>query len=174
MKWTTCLGTALLVTPIVSHATIYLTTDQVKQVIFPNQMLVKEDLHLKPEQLKQLRQISGIDSALKTDQIYKTKEGDWLVIDQVIGKHEMITYAVGIHSNGSIKQIEVMQYTETYGDQVRNASWRDQFIGKTANSALTLGKDIKNISGATLSSKHLTDGVHRAMALYAMELKSLK
>ncbi|SDB85313.1 FMN-binding protein [Acinetobacter boissieri] len=174
MKWTTSLGTALLITPIVSHATIYLTTEQVKQVIFPNQMLIKENIQLKPEQIKQLKQISGIDSALKTDQIFKTKEGDWLIIDQVIGKHEMITYAVGIHANGSIKQIEVMQYTETYGDQVRNASWRDQFVGKTASSALTLGKDIKNISGATLSSKHLTDGVHRAMALYAMELKSLK
>ncbi|MBF7687565.1 FMN-binding protein [Acinetobacter rathckeae] len=174
MKWTTCLGATLLVTPIVSHATIYLTNEQVKQVIFPNQMLVKENIQLTPEKIKQLKQISGINSALKTDQIYKTKEGDWLIIDQVIGKHEMITYAVGIHANGSIKQIEVMEYTETYGDQVRNASWRDQFVGKTSNSALTLGKDIKNISGATLSSKHLTDGVHRAMALYAMELKSLK
>lgn len=172
MKWTTGLGAALLVTPIVCHATVYLNNEQVKQVIFPGQTFTKQNIQLNPVQIKLLKEKSGISSALKTDQIYKTKAGDWLIIDQVIGKHEMITYAVGIHADGHIKQIEIMEYTETYGDQVRNASWRDQFVGKNPTSALTLGKDIKNISGATLSSKHLTDGVHRAVALYDMELKN--
>jgi hypothetical protein len=34
---------------------------------------------------------------------------------------------------------------------------------RSASSPLQLGADIKNISGATLSSKHITDGVKRVL-----------
>jgi len=43
-------------------------------------------------------------------------------------------------------------------------------VGKTAASTLKLGEDIKNISGATLSCKHLTDGVKRVMVMYRLVL----
>ena len=54
---------------------------------------------------------------------------------------------------------------------MRDASWRAQFVGKSANSQLELDADIKNISGATLSSKHVTDGVKRILQKYASSLK---
>ena len=40
---------------------------------------------------------------------------------------------------------------------------------KTAH--LKLDEDIQNISGATLSCRHLTDGVKRLLALYDLVLK---
>ena len=90
--------------------------------------------------------------------------GGYFVVDRVIGKHEYITYAIGINANGTIKQIEIMQYNETFGYEVRNASWRAQFVGKGPGATLQLNADIKNISGATLSCKHITDGVKRILA----------
>jgi uncharacterized protein with FMN-binding domain len=78
----------------------------------------------------------------------------------------MNTSPVSIGANGAVKQIEILQYTESYGCEVREASWRAQFVGKSAHSALQLNGDIKNISGATLSSKHITDGVKRVLAMY--------
>lgn len=71
-----------------------------------------------------------------------------------------------------MKQIEIMQYNESYGYEVRNASWRAQFVGKSAHSPLQLNVDIKNISGATLSSKHITDGVKRLLQKYGSGAKS--
>jgi hypothetical protein len=50
---------------------------------------------------------------------------------------------------------------------VRLAGWRNQFAGKTAADAVALDRDIRNISGATLSCRHLTEGVHRLLQLYA-------
>ena len=88
-----------------------------------------------------------------------------------MGKHEFITYAVGLNANGSVKQIEVMDYRETYGGQIREETWRSQFVGKTARSTLKLDADIKNISGATLSCRHVTDGVKRLLAFYEVALK---
>ena len=39
-----------------------------------------------------------------------------------------------------------------------------QFIGKDHAAPLRVGEDITNISGATLSCTHLTDGVRRIVA----------
>jgi Na+-transporting NADH:ubiquinone oxidoreductase subunit NqrC len=69
-----------------------------------------------------------------------------------------------------VKGIEILEYRESYGDQVRGAAWRAQFVGKKAGAPLRLGGEIKNISGATLSSKHVTDGVRRILATYAVAL----
>ena len=69
-----------------------------------------------------------------------------------------------------MKDVEILDYREAFGGQVRGAAWRAQFTGKTSGSPVKLGQDIKNISGASLSSKHITDGVRRLLATYAIVL----
>jgi Na+-translocating ferredoxin:NAD+ oxidoreductase RnfG subunit len=92
---------------------------------------------------------------------------DLVFIDQVLGKHEQITYAAAIAADGKIIGIEVMEYRETYGQQIRGAEWRKQFVGKTAADPIKLERDIKNISGATLSSSHVSAGVRRLVHTHA-------
>ena len=67
-----------------------------------------------------------------------------------------------------------MDYVESYGYEVAENKWLLQFVGKTGNSTIKLNKDIDNISGATLSSKHISDGVKRVMTLYSLVLKQYK
>jgi len=141
MRWTPFLAApAALVTIMPASATVYLTTEQAQRALFP-----------------------GAAFTSAGDGIWRTSSGGYFVVDRVLGKHEYITYAVGVNGNGTVKGIEIMQYNESYGYEVRNASWRAQFVGKSAGSALQLNSDIKNISGATLSSKHITDGVRRVL-----------
>ena len=52
----------------------------------------------------------------------------------------LITYAVGLNTNGSVKQIEVMDYRETYGGQIRNeATGGPQWVGKHQPVAVETG-----------------------------------
>ena len=95
----------------------------------------------------------------------------WFIIDQVIGKHELITYALGINPDGSVHQLQVVEYLETYGSQVRYLAWRDQFVGKTVESPLRVDSDIVNITGATMSARHLTDGIRRLLFLHQSVLR---
>jgi Na+-translocating ferredoxin:NAD+ oxidoreductase RnfG subunit len=95
----------------------------------------------------------------------------WLIVDKVIGKAELITYAVAIDAGGAVKSIEILDYRETHGGEIRLAAWRRQFVGKTAQAPVRLDEDIRNISGATLSSRHVTDGVHRLLQLYDRTLR---
>ena len=117
---------------------------------------------------------SSVHEPFKADSIWHTLDGSFFIIDEVIGKHDHIKYAIGINVDGAVREIEIMEYTESYGDEVRNESWRKQFFDKTASMSIKLNKDNDNISCATLSYKHLADGVKRVMVMYSLVLKSYK
>src|SRR5258708_2824679 len=141
----------ILLAPVsfVVRAEIYLTDKQAADVLFPGIDLGTQWINTGPR----TRVLWG-----------PNKEA--LFIDRVLGKHEFITYAVGINADGKIKGVEIMDYRETYGNQIRKKDWRQNFTGKSAKDPVTLDKDIPNISGATISSKHVTEGVRRVLQTY--------
>ena len=107
--------------------------------------------------------------------VWKAQAGDRVigqfVFDRVIGKHLFIDYAVALGPGGQVQRVEILQYRESYGGEVRQGSWLAQFIGKTRGSSLELNRDIRNISGATLSSLHVTEGVKRILGLYGNSIR---
>ncbi len=170
LPWT--IGPALVcVNALPSYAVTYLTVEQAQRAIFPGAKLTPAEVKLTGAQRKAIETASGIRVRNLELRIWKVEGGGWFILDEVLGKHEFITYAVGLDQDGSVKQIEVMDYRETYGDQVRDEKWRAQFVGKTSRSRLKLDADVKNISGATLSCRHITDGVKRLLVLYELVLK---
>ena len=165
---------ALPISALVAPSTFavqYLTLDQAQRAIFPGKSLTAAPVKLAPAQHKAIEQASGVRVLHDEQQVWRVSGGGWFIVDEVVGKHEFITYAVGLNANGSVKQIEVMDYRETYGEQVRDEKWRAQFTGKKHGAALKLDDDIKNVSGATLSCRHITDGVKRLLAFHALVLK---
>ena len=90
-----------------------------------------------------------------------------VIVDAVLGKFEQIDYAVAVDAAGKVLSIEILTYREGHGAEVRLPAWRNQFVGKTAADPLRIGADIANVSGATLSCTHVTDGVHRIVAWVA-------
>ena len=153
------------------YATTYLTVEQAQQVIFPGSTFIKAFVTLTEAQQQQILKASGGNVPSKEIKAWRVSAGGFFIVDQVVGKHEFITYAVGLNGDGSVKQIEILDYRESYGYEVRNQNWRRQFAGKSAADPLMLDQDIQNISGATLSCRHITEGVKRLVAGYAIALK---
>src|SRR5881227_66827 len=147
-----------------AFAVRYLTVDQAQQAIFPGKSFTAAPVKLTSVQRKAIEQASGVRVLHDEQQVWRVSGGGYFIVDEVVGKHEFITYAVGLNADGTVKQIEIMTYRESYGYEVRNADWRAQFVGKNAAAPLKLNKDIKNISGATLSCRHIADGVKRILA----------
>jgi Na+-translocating ferredoxin:NAD+ oxidoreductase RnfG subunit len=85
-------------------------------------------------------------------------------VRNVKGKDQPITYLVAIDSHDALKDVDVLVYREPYGGEVAYDPWRKQFRGKSANAPLVVGKDIRNISGATISSHSVTLGVRQTLA----------
>jgi len=101
----------------------------------------------------------------------KRDEG-FAIKDAEIGMHEPIDFAVRFTSKGAIDRVEVMEYREAYGDEVRAERFRKQFVGKTSTDAIVAGQDIDIISGASYSSKSLTRGVKRDTLVLQAALKN--
>ena len=166
-------GLSILVAPIFAQAKIYISSEQAQQILFPNKVLSKSPIIITDDLQEKMRAASSIRHPFQGDRIWRSSDGGWFVIDEVVGKHEMITYAVALNTKGSVLGIEVLEYVESYGYEVAEAQWRKQFVGKTINDPIKLNQDIQNIGGATLSCKHLTDGVKRITVLYDLTLKNM-
>jgi Na+-transporting NADH:ubiquinone oxidoreductase subunit NqrC len=159
-----------------AFATQYLTIEQAQRVMFPDATAFKdENLQLSAEQMRQVEKLSGLPARSVNWRVFAAYRGDtvlgYIVLDDVIGKFELISYAVALQPDASIKQIEILTYRESHGYEIKTPAWRKQFVGKTVQAGLSVGDGIANISGATLSSAHVTDGVRRIAAIAQVVLK---
>jgi hypothetical protein len=89
----------------------------------------------------------------------------YAVIDDEQGLHQPITFATRLSPRGVIERLEIMVYREPRGDEVRDARFRHQFEGKTAQDPLRVSRDIDAVSGATVSSASMAVGARRAAVL---------
>lgn len=158
------------------YATQYLTVEQAQKLCFADAtQFIAADVTLTRDQMKAIEKDSGVHVRLDSQKVWRAQAGDkflgWLIQDEVLAKHEYIQWALALNTNGSVRQIEILDYRETYGYEIRNEKWRAQFTGKQHGARLKLANDIQNISGATLSCRHITDGVKRLLALYELVLK---
>lgn len=151
-------------------ATVYMTADQARSLMFPDATFEQVTIQLTSQQIAAIEHASDTNVINKQVQAWKMSNGGWFIVDEVVGKHEFIPFALGLDATGAVKDVEILEYREAYGSQIRNDAWRAQFTGKTAAVPLRLAKEVQNISGATLSSKHITDGVRRLLTTYAMVL----
>jgi len=167
------LSSGLVVTHV--HAAEYMSVAESQKLMFAEAteftpMLVA----LNADQLRQLAERAGGPARMGAWRIWQARQGStvlgYVVADAVIGKFELINYAVALNPAGEIRDIEILAYRESHGYEVRNQPWRSQFTGKSARSSLRIGDDIANISGATLSCTHITDGVRRIAVMAQMAL----
>lgn len=142
-----------------------MTEQKAAELIFPGQALSGKELELSESEVDSIKAKSNENIRHKKLKMFSSAQGV-VFIDQVLGKHEFITYAVGIDKSGAVSGIEIIEYRESYGHQIRREPWRKQFLGKTVLSPIKLDEDIKNISGATLSCAHVTGGVRRLLSTY--------
>lgn len=89
----------------------------------------------------------------------------WIFLLDVIGQAQPITFAVAVACDGRVRDVRVMVYRETHGDEIEDARFRKQFVGKSLKDPIVLGKDIDAITGATISSRAETVAVRKTLAL---------
>jgi len=166
---------ALLPVPAVIAAD-YLSVDAAQKAIFPDADAFQEVLLPQtPQQLQALSGRAGPQPPHGVIRIWSaTRAGvplGHVFLDEVIGRQSLITYAVGIDTAGSLRNLEILSYRESHGSEIRNSAWRGQFDRRDSLDQLRFRTDIKNISGATLSSEHVTQGVRWLLALWQSALR---
>ena len=161
-------ATSVIAAPA-AYATVYLSVEQAQRAMFPGASeFVSHPIDLTAGQRQAI--VKSVGSSPKRLLAWEARSGGhrlgWFLLDKVLGKHENITYAVALDAQGRIATIEILEYRETYGGEIRNPRWRAQFFGKSAASPVALGQDIRNISGATISCRNVTRGVKRLLTAF--------
>lgn len=168
---------ALMMPATVIVAADYLSIEAAQKIIFPEaDSFDAVAIAPTPEQLRAMLARAGSQPSHGTIRIWRAVRSGaplgYVLVDEVIGKENLITYAIGIDTNGALRNLEILSYRESHGSEIRNPAWRAQFNQRSRLDQLQFRSDIKNISGATLSSEHVTQGVRWLMALWQDILKS--
>ena len=160
---------ALAVAP--AYAAEYMTVEAAQRAAFPDATaLVPFAVDLSAEARARLAAVAQPPGARDPRVWRATANGKVLgtfFLDAVIGKQDYIVYSLALDAAGRVLRLDVLEYRETHGWEIRNERWRAQFTGKSAADPVEVSRDIANISGATLSCRHVTDGVRRLLALHA-------
>jgi FMN-binding domain len=154
----------------------YLSLDAAQKAVYPDADAFQEVVvQQTPEQINTLLAMAGPQPPHGTIRIFKATHNGAVLghvfVDEVIGRENLITYAIGIDADGALRNLEIMSYRESHGGEVRNPGWRAQFDHRDSLDQLRFRTDIKNISGATLSSEHVTQGVRWLLALWRATLR---
>lgn len=171
-------GIAALVIPPaqVAIAADYMSVDAAQRGFFAQADRFDEVvLALNADQKQSVTQLAGPQPPHRSLRAWKAMHGNdvigYVFVDEVLGRQDMITYAVAIDASGKMSPIEVLSYRESHGSEIRGTAWRHQFDGRQGLEHLRFGTDIKNIAGATLSCEHVTQGVRWVTALWQVSLR---
>ncbi len=167
---------ALLVPAGYVVASDYMSVDAAQRNLFGQADRFEEVvLALSQAQKASVAELAGPQPPHRSLRAWKAMHGadvlGFVFVDEVLGRQDMITYAVGIDRSGRLGALEVLSYRESHGGEIRGTAWRKQFEGRQGLEHLRYGLDIKNIAGATLSCEHVTQGVRWIAALWQVTLR---
>lgn len=166
-------GSLLLTAAGAGAADVYLTLEEAPQAVFPEaDSFERKDIRVTEEFRRRLKEMVKPAKPSYWEPFYISfiarRGGEvigYAVVAEEIGKHRPITFIVAVTPAGRVKDVALMVYREAIGAEVRYPGFLRQFEGKKIEDSMRPYRDIKNISGATLSVRALSRGVRKALAV---------
>lgn len=161
---------ALATVAAADDVTVHLTKDQALAFVFPEADEVLELRHiLSSHEIGRIQDRAGRSVEEGGFFIYIARADDaiagYAVVVAEIGKVMPITHIVGVSPDGEVGEVAVMIYRESHGGEVAQRRFMEQYRGTELGDTIRVGKDIINISGATLSAQAICRGVRKALAV---------
>lgn len=86
--------------------------------------------------------------------------------DVIAGKWGPIHYLAGLDPLGSVLEVVVLDYQEIRGRPIAKKRFLRQYKSKSIRDPVRLRSDIDGITGATISSRSMTDGVRKLLYIF--------
>ena len=150
---------------------VYYTKQEVLKTFFPQSEKL-DPMRLAPTSEQKKRVEERLGGALQVDSwiLYRaTTNGEldgYAYLGQAMGRSQPFGYAVKLDPEGAVRELAITEYHSPRGAEIRQARFADQFVGKKASDELRLGRDIDAVSGATINSKSITEGIRQALIVF--------
>jgi len=159
----------ILLVPGSSISKVFMKRDEALKTAFPDaDTIEKKDVFLTEVQTGEIEALaqSKLDSRLYI--IYVGKRGDetlgYAIIDTHTLRTKTETVMFVINPDGSLRQAEILAFFEP-PEYMAGSNWISLYYGKDADDSLKLGKDIPNITGATITSNSLAQAMRRMLSI---------
>lgn len=180
MKKRTCLRIGFTCFFLLFSASVstrsYFTEEEAFEKAFPEGTKIeKRVVFVFDEQRERIKSLANVKSVSGTFTYYEgIREGEtigYAVIKNVLGKLSHITFMVILDPEGEIDMVEILASQGLWGADIRQKRFLDQFKKKTINDPLRLKSDIDAITGATISSRALTEGIKEILGYLSVLLQ---
>jgi hypothetical protein len=164
-------GLAAYVLLFGTGARVYLTEEDALRIAFPEATRLSERVfEIGDGKREELAEQLGYKPRERGVIFYEASKdgtviGHALVMDE-IGKHLPLTFLVSIQPGGKVDQVMLLAFREPRGDEVKSPIFLRQYRGKTVVDPIRRNRDIRNISGATMSVDAMNRGLRRALVFY--------
>jgi Na+-translocating ferredoxin:NAD+ oxidoreductase RnfG subunit len=156
------------------YAVVLATVEEALKTLLPEAKEIKEELKvLTEEQKKTIEEKAEIKLDPELDKEFLFFIGStngqivgYAVKDTVRGKWGPISYMLSLNTKGEIIDVIVLEYKEKRGRPIAKRRFLDQFIGKTINNNFKLRREIRAVSGATISSRSMTNGIKKLVYIF--------
>jgi hypothetical protein len=151
-------------------ATVLITVEEALELAFPDAAIERQTLFLSDEQRDRVAEESGaeVSSALATRYVARGGDGavrGWAYLDTHRVRTLPETLMVVLDADGTVRRVEVVTFREPL-EYMPRKGWYEQYEGQELDDDLALKRDIRPVTGATLTARATTEAVRRALALH--------
>ncbi len=143
--------------------------EEALQEAFPDASVERHTAFLDDRQVEQVRELGGTEPSSRVVTYYRgVREGE-LVATAYFDTHRVRTrpevLMIVVDPDASVLRVAVLSFLEPR-DYLPGERWFEQFHGRRLSEGLSLKREIRGITGATLSSRAATQAVRRVLALH--------
>lgn len=152
-------------------AAVFMTQPQALAQAFPGARIERRAIALTPEQARAVEGRARVPLPSRLVTAYAAWRGDTLVGAAFFDARTVRTmpgvFMVVVSPDTTVGRVDVLAFHEPpdYGPPAR---WLERFDRRRLDERLWPSRDIRNLSGATLSARAVTEAVRTALALYEL------
>ena len=152
-----------------ASGTVFLSVDEALKLAFPNCVIKRLTVFLTKDQMARVQELAGqqVQSALVNPYV-ATREGKTVGVayfdtHRVRTQQEVIL--VAIDPDDRILRVETLAFSEPR-EYLPRSEWFQLFRGHKLGDDLRIKRTIRNVTGATITARVVTDTVRRTLALH--------
>ncbi len=148
---------------------VFMNRDEALALAFPGCKVERKTAYLDPQHVERVKELAKLEYDSTVAYTYHaTKEGKWVgtaYFDTHRVRSMRETMMIVVQPDASVGRIEVLSFGEPV-EYIPRERWYGQFTGHKLDGDLFLGRDIRGVTGATLTAVATTNCSRRVLALH--------
>ena len=148
---------------------VLLTIDEALRLTFPDCEFERQTVYLTKEQKSRAGKLARVDLASGIARPYVVKKKGKVVGTAYFDTHKVRTkretVMVAVDAKGKIRRVELLAFAEP-DDYIPRGKWYGQFKGKQLDDGLNLKREIKGVTGATMTARATLSAVRRTLSIH--------